>query len=236
MLILSGVCLEALGQITIFCEYSDDSYHRLLYTCVATASPACQNCTNIGQVTGTHLYGKTNDDVKAFVMENKNVTEVPKNIASFFPHISYLNFKNNLITTLSGNDLTQLRKLDSVRFTNNAITGIYEDIFKDLLLVNIEFDNNNIEYVTHNLTYSGSLNYLNFKNNKCIDTVAKSAEGIEQLKDRLLFKCSHNPRIGQLEENVLTIEKHDLQSDVRISTLENVIKKFKKAMEIKLYK
>lgn len=235
-MILFGFYWKTSGEITIFCEFANDSYHRSLYTCKGTPSVNCGgDCHKINSIEGRHLYGKTNDDVEAFVMENKNITKIYKNLASMFPNLKFVNFKDNFITNITRFDTAQHRNLESLRLTNNKIGGIFEDIFEGLPLRHIELDNNNIEYVIHNLTYPSTLAHANFQNNKCIDMTASSPEAIDILKDKLLLRCSHSNRIKELEDDVASIEKHDVASDGRIASLENVMEKLKEAMNNKLF-
>ncbi len=210
-----------------------------MYTCVATTSEPCENgCSDIVEVKGTHKNGMTNADVKAFVMENQQLQSLPQNISFFFPNLIHLNFGNNLITHLGRTDLDPYTHLETLRISNNKIKGIYEDIFEGLPLIHIEIESNDLEYVVHNITYSSTLVYINFKNNKCINMEARSPHAIDSLKDKLLLRCSHSPRIVELEKSVdyvkNHIENHDLEYDKRISFLENTIKRLKEAIQAKL--
>lgn len=237
MLLIFGIYLKHTETITIFCEYLPQTYHESLYTCKATSSVPCEGdtCDRIDKITGDHAFGKTDADVQAFVMENKGVKKLFKNLGSFFTNLLYLNFKDNLITNVSRADILQYPTLTNLRLSNNKINGIYEDIFENLFLQNIEFDNNDIEYVYHRLSFSKTMLSMNFKRNKCIDMIALSPEDIDKLKDKLILRCSHNPRIGELETNMLNITRHYFDSDDRITELENTVIRLRKAMELPNY-
>lgn len=206
-----------------------------MYTCKAIISDPCEDdCKKVSQVKGTHAYGLTNKDVQAFIMENQSVTRFI-DVSFFFPNILYLNLAKNSLTEVTRADLESYPNLDTLRLSGNKIERISEDIFKGLPLNHIEMDSNSIEYVLHTLTFPTSLNYLNLKDNPCINMVAKSEEMLDELKDKLLLSCSHSPRIEHLEIDVGNIKQHESESDGRIAKLENIIKGLKEAMKIKSY-
>lgn len=231
MLTLFGFYLESLGQISIFCNYTFDSHHEVLYTCVGIVTAPCgRNCSKVVDIRGKHEFGKSNENVKALVVENQEIAHF-LDVSSFFPNIVYLNFANNSIANITWTDLENYPNLETLRLSGNIITSISEDIFKNLSLRHIEIENNQLDYVDHHITFPISLAYLNFKNNTCINMEARSPEAIDKLKDLLLLRCSLSPRTEKLEETVNNIEEHDK----RITSLENLVIRLKNAMKIKLY-
>lgn len=222
------------GDTTIFCNFSFDILGY--YSCAATSSNSCDNNDFIiSEVKGQHKHGMGNKDVQAFVMENQKLPLLPTGLSSFFPNLKLISFRNNAITKVTKSDLHSYSNLAYLILSKNNIARITEDIFEKLPLRSIEFADNNIEYIVHDLTLPMSLVYIDFLRNKCISLVGKTAAAIDTLKDKLLLRCSHNPQILITLDTVDKLIKNNLQAVERIENLENINKKLKDALKFKLW-
>ena len=146
---------------------------------------------NIEKISGSHMGGKTNNDVEGFNFEKQDISLIPKNTADVFPNLKCLNFFESNLLTISATDLQPFPELLVFAVMSNKIVSVDGDLFThNLKLRYIDFDLNQLENVGHNLL--GHLNQLkiaDFNRNPCIKRLASTSAQIQELNILLPIHC-----------------------------------------------
>jgi methyl-accepting chemotaxis protein len=161
-----------------------------LYSC----RPNITNYRNenlVEKVTGTHLSGNSFSDVKVLTIENKILNQIPKGIEGFFPNLKLIRLQRTNLKEISADDFKAFPNLISFSSWYNPLVKLESDLFKHTSKLQfIRFRNNLIEQVGENLlTNLRSLRKADFSGNVCIDFNAISRSEIEKLNEKLNENC-----------------------------------------------
>lgn len=223
--------MASYGSITINChyEYFGTSPLSKIYTCLGTIVSCGEGCSDLVEVRGSHLQNRSNEDVEGLFIQEQQLKNFPANVTFFFPNIRHIDLQGNVISEIKMTHLEQFgAKLNYLNLKNNVITSIDEDIFKHSFgIASINFDGNNIRYITEALTFPSSIQYLNFEHNECIDEIYDGKSDANTIIDAIIINCSHGPRIGSLERYVTSMDSLLLKSNEKILMLEDVIQNLK---------
>lgn len=159
------------------------------YACDATVihsgSPALES------VSGRHLTGRSNDDVKLLIIREQYLTSVPERIPTFFKNLDALQIGSTPLASISAKDLQPFPRLVYLEMWANNLTSIDGDLLRyNLHLQVVSFLLNRIKHIGHGLvTNLNSLTYLDFLGNICINQDATTRAHVLSLAPRLSVLC-----------------------------------------------
>lgn len=194
----SGLMLE--------CTYSMKPQDDLgpLYTCDARVVRILDELYVVDiSNRSVHMDGRSNIDVEALVY-NETIGFVPRNVSAFFPNLQLFRADGIGSNSLTRADLVGFGRLTSLRFSNNNLTEIGNDLFiENPLMTRIHFDNNQIRHVAQNVfDQLPALHTLNINDNFCTDEfVFNDRNVIPNMLFQLLLKCP--PTFKMTEERIV---------------------------------
>lgn len=159
------------------------------YAC-KVASIQNPETAEITQITGNHLANRTNANVEAFRIF-QGLHFFPKNLTDLFPNLVYIEFTECPLMSISAADLAPWPNLRVLIANKNKIETLDGDLFKHSSnLTWIAFYGNPIQKIGANLlSYSSEWKYADFRKVSCVDTLAESAQQINDLKVQILRQC-----------------------------------------------
>lgn len=158
-------------SIKINCVFRDDMFD--VYGCfVLNLTISSRDDRTITEISGSHLRGRTNEDVKSFNSGFKNVNFFPLGITKIFPNLESFDFQNSNLLEIRSSDLEQFGgNLKQIWLSGNKIEFLEENLFKfNLNLEVIDLHTNKIAYIDDG-TFAGfsKLKALNLNSNPCIN-------------------------------------------------------------------
>jgi len=180
----------SLHGMTFHAYYTNVYWESNLYTCQVTKAYGV-NAT-LTAIKGTHLSGKTNEDVQGLeLIDVYSFDQIPINLDHFYPNLIAIEFSKGNLSSVTANDLKPFSNLKILSIWKNKIVTIEGDLFRFTPNIQwIYFNNNMITSVGSDLLSElSNLTYANFGYNPCISTVATGGAEIESLKTELLNKC-----------------------------------------------
>lgn len=203
-------------QLTVNCDYNKSPSvitTRLNWKLVTEPYSCLVTTLNIKSkllvrnVTGKHLDGKTNNDVKALKIigggiipstGNENTDQVmsvceviPDGIGTFFPNIEALTVWRSNLKTVSSNDLKQFPKLREIWLFTGELEYLESKLFQYNPNVEVvSFNANQIQFIGGSFfNYLPKLQKAFFNDNECVDGQATDAEELNELKTTIKEKC-----------------------------------------------
>lgn len=172
------------------CNFND-RFHSVvtdIYTCEATVT-SCAS-TTLEDVTGEHLSGRTNYDVKALWIEGQNMPFIPQGISSYFENLIALTIFSDLRSIKSA-DLQPFPLLEHLFFYGHEFETLDGDLFlftPRLKYVYMGF--NGIKHIGENLlTNLDDLQEIHFLGNICIQKSATTRDEVIKLGLELSVLC-----------------------------------------------
>lgn len=185
------LCVALVSSVEFDCFFSEESWPKLgkEYSCDAQVLFGDDDWS-LQTVTGEHKKGKDNEKV-IFLSVNVSLPFIPSDINKFFPKLKGIQWANTGLESITSDDLEQFPSLEVFIVTGNDLTVINGDLFKhnEKKLEYIDFRNNSIEQVGPNLLRDLKLKEVNFIDNLCISTYAKSSNDIKDLILQLAYDC-----------------------------------------------
>lgn len=179
---------------TMKCDFRNYEFEHVgvLYTCWSPVLTGTKD-TNVTEVVGHHLEGKTDADVKGYYMYKKHALhQIPRILGIAFPNLVLLGHVHGNLKNLSADDLKPFSDLQHLLLSSNQLKTLQGDLLKhNPKLSVINFSNNQIESV--GLGLLDNLNRLasaNFFNNYCINFHAKGESRVQELKQKLKSQCA----------------------------------------------
>lgn len=163
-------------SVDISCAYSNQNFIILtnIYSCVIESVNSPEN--PVVRVTGSHMPGKRNDDVKGLFGNIGNVLKFPRDISNSLKNLVAIYFTVGQIRELSSDDLKPFPELLELYFDNNKIEVIEEGTFDfNPKLAGISFMSNGVFHINANVfDHLTDLRYLWLNNNKCSNGIARN--------------------------------------------------------------
>lgn len=197
-----------------------------VYNCRPTVSNT--GTKSLQTVTGNHLDGFTNFDVKYLYIYNQNLNYVPSNIDHFFQNLTGLDWHNSNLLSVTSEDLRPFPELIVFSSYNNEVEEINGDLFSfNPKLRWISFYKNLLQRVRHGLfTNLTALEQADFRLNPCINKIAYSAQEILTLGQQLATNCFGSGLTTTLltstSDLATTGDTTDLQTSTNILTSSTV--------------
>jgi len=229
------------STLNLECNFNMHSYATisLVYRCEVTTNVSIKSPEDavIESVSGTHMSGKSNDDVIAFNAESKVVEYLPKGLEKFFKNLKVIRISIGQFKEISQLDLKPFPNLLYLQLDSN-----YIEILEDNLFVNhpnmqvVWFQSNKMLHIGKNVfNKMNKITWLGFGSNPCIDTYAnddssKAIAIIESLKtkcfDSNFANFSQNLAKLENESKTLTFEIFEIWSE-KLASLETEFKNSK---------
>lgn len=166
-----------------------------VYSCEASVNYR-SNPSRVDKISGSHLQGKKNDDVKSFYIISfyYSLDIIPKGIENFFPNLEVFQWYGGTIPAIDLSFFEPLPNLLHIDFMNNKIVKLDGNLFQfTRKLREINFSGNLLEQVGYDLlTGLNNLSRVYFENDLCIDTYANTPDQIEDLNLQLPILCPHS--------------------------------------------
>lgn len=170
-----SISSETLSVGVIECLYENTFWGRLNdhYTCnvqndlnIATLEDAV-----ITSVTGSHMNGRTNNDVDSIYIKYKNVKHFPKNLEKIFKNLRIISITNSNLMTIYQSDLKPFPELVRLILSNNNIEALEEGLFDfNTQLEMIYISSNQISKIHPNVfDHLTKLEFLELSENVCIN-------------------------------------------------------------------
>lgn len=164
------------------------------YTCEVNSglNPGITEITEITEIHGNHLPGRSNLDVEAFqTLSMEAFRMMPTGIERFFPNLLLLQFFSGILSSVSSEDLSAWPNLTMFSAQRNKIEILDGDLFQNAPQLKwIDLSSNLIQNVGTNLLSNlNELTYISFIDNPCINSFANTPQEIENLKSQLLTQC-----------------------------------------------
>lgn len=206
--------LEVEGYVKVFkAEYSDYLIHDVIecnfrlkslsvignvYQCDVESSNLLESKLDFHFAFGDHMPTKTDDDVKAFLLQNSKITKFPIELQDFFKNLEGIEITNSLLVEIPENSFKNLTNLISVDLSNNKIEEILPGTFKsNHKLISLDLSSNNLMFIAVEIFSNKNLKNVDFYSNKCIDNSAIEEE-IQELIDEIKKDCSKQAPLTKL--------------------------------------
>lgn len=223
VLVICGLSsmLALCSGLMLACDYREKVHDDigLLYTCEARVVRIGDvryvfDISNISE----HMNGFDNSNVEALEY-NETIGFMPRNVSSFFPNLQLIKANGIQSDSLTHEDLTGFARLRSLRFSNNNLREIGNDLFIDNPLITLVFfDNNKIRHVAHNVFDNlTQLITLNMFDNLCTGQfVYSDPDRIPDMLFRLLLECP--PTFEMIEERIVNGSRFGLKVQSQIDS------------------
>lgn len=229
--------------VSLHCNFTDTVQINLpfAYTCYMPIVTITNDTEYLTEVTGDHIYNRTNEDVDLiYIINVPDLTFVPRGIENHFPNLIGIYIRDCDIKTLRGDELHPFEDLEWVSFRYNPnLQRIPGNFFEKTPKVHtIYFYDNDIRHVGENLLDSlNNLRYVNFLWNYCIDKSGNGTEQIQIVIDALKSDCEDileittpSPTCGDFEEIICEIQG---QNHLMIGNNEDIISDLKEISNLK---
>jgi len=210
----SGLMLE--------CRYIQKNQEGVgvLYTCEARVVPIGEEIyvESISQNSSEHLEGYDDSNVDALEYYQP-IGFTPRNVSSFFPNLQLIVANAIQSNSLTREDLTGFARLHTLRFNDNNLTEIGNDLFSENpLMTRIFFDNNQIRHVAHSVfDQLPELITLHMFQNFCTDRfVYNDRNSVPDVLFKILLECP--PTFEMIEERIVNGNKLGLTVESQIDS------------------
>ena len=158
--------------------------------------------------------------IEQFVKEHFNLKQLPNE--SIPINVTDLSLSHNLIENLADFAFSEYNLLDNLQITNNLISDISAEAFRNTSLVYLFLSHNALTRIPPLVTVGDTLIWLDLTGNNIEHIVQADFEGLSKLK---ILKLGRNqirvsPDLGQVAASVEVIElDHNIISDVQPTIL-----------------
>lgn len=160
---------------------------------------------NLTQVSNNHMIGRNNSDVHLLIIRDQlQLSVIPRNINQFFPNLEAIMINNTRINEFSRIELEGLANLKQFHFGDALVTKLGNDLFiENPLMDSIRFENNPIQHIAQQIfDHLRSLVRLTFINTTCVDDlVATNRTGVLNTMFQVIVNCP--PTIAMVEEKII---------------------------------
>lgn len=197
------------------CEYNEDNYD--CYTCRVVKIFKTPSASKDISFIGEHLRGRSDDDVKYFLIEHQPLDAFPKNLHEKFPNLTKLLIYGCGLKKISKTDLRGFKNLEELNLGKNDLTSLSDELFAGMeKLKGIKFDNNKLERMSSNLLkpIESLLNCANFTGNTKINDYYQKQYGHKNLKRLMQIMDSLEPPLPETDSVQNTDRQHEHHQQV----------------------
>ena len=194
LIILASVLLAQTQALTMNCVFSEDNGWVIVgdvYTCGTQFTGTSENDRTVTRVSGNHLAGKGDLDVKALYIWGRQLTHLPGDIDSFFPNLVVLSLSNTGLSSITSEDLQPFPSLVVFGADESKISSLDGNLFMFTLhLQVISMQNNLITNVGDGLLNDlHELTGAHFRKNICINQFAMNRGELPALINSFRINC-----------------------------------------------
>lgn len=160
------------------------------YTCLVTEIIG-EEIQHVVDIRGNHT-DLSNKFVHAFSVQNMpGLERIPRGIEEFFSDIILLLWYSGSLTTITADDLKPFPDLKVLYISSNKLVSLDSDLFQYTPKIQrLHLEENQFKHIGRGLLDDlEDLQYVNFKDNTCINEIAKTPKEIEKLKLQLTTNC-----------------------------------------------
>lgn len=206
-----------INSIEINCKYIQTPSNG--YCCMVQNSQliTSKDDRKITSVVGQHLSGKSNEDVKYFMVQGKKVFYFPRGLTKFFKNIEIVQNDAAGLKEISKYDLKQFgANLKRLWLAYNELEVIESDLFEfNKNLEKISLSSNKILHVgTGAFDSLENLEELGFRDNICYNFHASIRYEIYDLKQQLERRCKNLKYLTSVRPSTTTTEMPQESSDL----------------------
>lgn len=164
--------LEAAFAKVLECDYTMQTSHwGVDYACVPNEFQTSLQDRKVTDVTGEHIPGKANTDVKKLYIKKLNCAYLPLNVGKFFKNLETLYVMKSNVQHLIDGDLDGLTNLKVFDVSHNPIESLSSGFFKghDTIEIISFYDCNLKSIAADALTPLTNLREAHFQYNVCVD-------------------------------------------------------------------
>ena len=161
------------------------------YTCQAEDLRVFRKNSRITQVTGRHLYGKSNSDVTSFNIEYQETKYLPTGFMTFFPNARTFVVNSSGLKFFTRQDMSEATNLRRIFVNFNEIEELNGDTFTGFnYLETLEMHDNKLRMIGAGIFDTiSSLKFVNFRKNSCINKFYPRDMGFDEMKQEIRQKC-----------------------------------------------
>jgi Leucine-rich repeat (LRR) protein len=185
-------------RTTIKCEYEMNQNFGDRYSCVVKEFPVILNRLDEDVlVSGTHMDGKTNDDVLGFTIfyaSSVHMQHFPRGLHKAFKNLERLDLSYTGLKEIHLEDLAGFSKLEELGLQGNKIENLEENLFignRKLKWMSIE--SNQLKFI-HPTAFNNlnELELLLLEKNPCVNGEAKyDIEEVKELITKAVENCTN---------------------------------------------
>lgn len=194
LLIGATLVIALASGIEIDCNYEEKTFVTAkpihLYTCRGTII-STENPRVITNITGIHLRGREDSDVKGIVIENRILDKVPRRIENFFANIEAFQWSHGNLSSVDASIFEPFQNMIFIHLGYNQLVTLESNLFQqNRNLREIRFARNVLRHVGHNLL-SGlpSLMLADFTGNSCTGLFASNTQEVQVINLQLPIEC-----------------------------------------------
>lgn len=226
LIVNSLACHKAVDANVCQAIYTENGkYHA--YYCLLSEGEINGRC-EIKAVEGEHLRGKSNRDVTHLVLNSLAMTGLPTGLNKIFPKVRILMAEGCGLEEIRPSDFSAFENLEGIRFNNNKLKLLPDDLFNNVANLNeIEFQNNQLEYMSSRLLGHVPVHQweiIDFRGNTKIDAFFSTIEdggiqSVRELKALINSSCSSplsSTLVTRTTSNFKKLRKSSQFSDFQI--------------------
>lgn len=197
VLVLLGCFISTVVPIPLNCNLYTSGWGNsegLYYTCKVTDLRTESPNITVDNVIGNHLEGKTDDDVKHFVVDNSpNMRYLPHGVGDFFRNLEEVYITNTSLEAITQSDLKQFPVLEQLTLTQTQLKSLESGLFQySTKLKVLDLSRNRINSIAPDvLRPLTDLAYVSLKNNVCIDIDMYLKNGVKRVVQEIIKRCQN---------------------------------------------
>lgn len=195
------IVLHLTTSINIDCRYIIADWGSVLgtiYWCSVQNDPSIKfrEESIITSVSGTHSFGKSNDDLRVFYINSKTVNYFPKGIEKTFKNLQGIELTNSSLQEITQSDVSVFPELVVLYLGFNCLQVLEQGLFDfnpKLKIINL-FRNKISQIYPNVFDNLKQLFTLHLDENTCINTYAyRNATEVQSVIQQVKLSCPYIP-------------------------------------------
>lgn len=166
--------------------------------------------TTVDKIEGSHMAGKTLDDVKTIYIANAECHFMPSGFEKYFKNLEGIQIYQSKLKAITQQDLRPFPNLKEIYLDNNQLTQIDSNLFEfNSKLRRIALGNNRIRTISVDVFDPlPDLTHVHFNSNVCISRDGKTLIEINSIELEIIAKCQPDFQVSvDLERKFKNLQK-----------------------------